>query len=229
MIGRSPARFMEKCRQRGYSSAGRSCFPGKSVARADGEDAAGLAEVRHKVANLFQLLSTLTRLRMQRAQVAESRRDLNWLLDNLSALAVVHHRLLSPGGDDFARCLADMADLWRRRCAGRRTTIELVSEPLRVHESHASALALIANELVTNALTHGFPNDRAGAVRVTLERVGEGRAALSVSDDGVGYDPAAIDGSRLGLWLVNGLAAQIRGALTTEAAGGVRCRLEFAA
>ncbi len=197
--------------------------------QADGEDPTRLAEVRHKVANLFQLLSTLTRLRLQRAQGQEGRRELEWLLDNLSALALVNHRLLSPGGDDFALCLTDLADHWRRRAAARAIAVEVETVPLTVHESHASTLALIANELVSNALAHAFPEGRSGAVRVTLERVGEDRVAVSVSDDGIGYDPSAVDRSRLGLWLVNGLAAQVRGALTTETTAGVRCRLEFAA
>jgi len=197
------------------------------VAQIDGEDPTRLAEVRHKVANLFQLLSTLTRLRAQRAEGGETRRQMNWLLDNIQALALLHHRVLRPGGGDFALCLTDMADQWRRRCDGRRITIELVSEPLVVQESHAAALTLIVNELVANATTHGFPGDRAGAVKVTLARIGADRAALSVIDNGVGYDPAAADGSRLGLWLVKGLAAQVRGQLTISIDGGVTSRLEF--
>ncbi len=198
------------------------------MAQTDGDDPELQAEVRHKVANLFQLLSTLTRLRMQRAQAAESRRELGSLLEMVSALALVHQRLLSPGGEDFALCLADMADHWRRRSEGRPIAIEVTTgAPLAVPESQASALALIANELVANALAHGFPDDRAGVIRVALERLGDDRAALSVTDDGIGYDPATVDDGRLGLWLIKGLAAQVRGDLSTTADNGVSCRLEF--
>ncbi|HXQ10041.1 MAG TPA: sensor histidine kinase [Caulobacteraceae bacterium] len=197
------------------------------MAQTNGDDPKRQAEVRHKIANLFQLLSTLTRLRMQRAQEAESRRDLGSLLEMVSALALVHQRVLSPGGEDFALCLGDMADHWRRRCAGRPIAIELTAAPLAVHESHASALALIANELVANALARGFPDERAGVIRVALERAGDDRAALSVTDDGIGYDPATVDDARLGLWLIKGLAAQVRGDLSTTADNGVSCRLEF--
>ncbi len=197
------------------------------MAQTNGDDHERQAEVRHKVANLFQLLSTLTRLRLQRAQDAESRRELGSLLEMVSALALVHQRLLSPGGEDFALCLTDMADHWRRRSAGRPIAIELTATPLAVQESHASALALIANELVANALAHGFPDDRAGVIHVTLERLGDDRAALSVTDDGIGYDPATVDDARLGLWLIKGLAAQVRGDLSTTADNGVSCRLEF--
>jgi two-component sensor histidine kinase len=196
------------------------------VAETDSDDATRLAEVRHKVANVFQLASTLTRLRMQRAEDAETRRQFGWLLESIAALALVHQRML-PAGLDLALVLEDMADQWRRRCAGRPVTIEVAAEPLTVQESHASALGLIANELVANALAHAFPADRAGEIRISLERPSDGRAALVVSDDGVGYDPASVGGTKLGLWLIKGLSAQVRGVLTTTTDNGARTRLEF--
>ena len=185
-----------------------------------------MGETRHKIANIFQLLSTLTRMRLQKAADTDSRRHLAWMLEMISAMGVMQHRLHSPGAEDFANYLDDMAAHWRRRCADRPIEIELSLQPLWVPENHASALALIVNELVLNAIAHGFPGDRAGVVRIKLERLGD-RAALSVSDDGQGYDPAATETGRLGLWLVNGLSAQVRGALTTTSDDGVRARLEF--
>ncbi len=184
------------------------------------------AATRHKIANIFQLLSTLTRMRLQRAAEPGSRRHLSWMLDMVAALGVLQHRLNSPGGDDFGQYIQDMASQWRRGCSGRPIEIVLVIQPLPVPENQASALALIVNELVMNAIVHGFPGDRTGVIRVELERLGE-RAALTVTDDGQGYDPQSVDTGRLGLWLVNGLSAQVRGSLTMTTQDGVRCRLEF--
>jgi two-component sensor histidine kinase len=196
------------------------------VSEAGESDSERLAETRHKIANIFQLLSTLTRMRLQRADDADSRRHLTWMLEMVSAMGALQHRLHSPGAEDFANYLDDMAVHWRRRCEGRPIVIEVSTQPLRVSENHASALALIVNELVLNAIGHGFPNDRPGVVRIGLERFGE-RAVLSVSDDGQGYDPAATETGRLGLWLVNGLSAQVRGKLAVATENGVRARLEF--
>ncbi len=196
------------------------------MSEAGESDPARQAETRHKIANIFQLFSTLTRMRLQRAEDAEGRRYLVWMLDMITALGALQHRLNSPGGEDFALYVEDMASQWRRGCENRPIEIALAVQPLSVPENHASALALIVNELVVNAITHAFPDDRAGVIRVELERFGD-RAALTVSDDGQGYDPQAVESGRLGLWLVNGLSAQVRGALTTTIDGGVRCRLEF--
>ena len=76
-------------------------------------------------------------------------------------------------------------------------------------------------------MAHGFPDGRAGSVRVELMPLEKGRAALVVADDGVGYEPGPVDKSRLGLWLIAGLADQLKGVLTTTHGAGVTTRLEF--
>ena len=189
------------------------------------EDVASHA--RHRMANMFQLLTTLTRMRIQRSRDAESRRQLNWLLEAMGALGVLHRRLVSPSGDDFSEFLIEMDGIWRRRCAGRAIELQIDAVAVRTPEHLASALSLIVNELVSNAIDHGFPEGRGGRIWVTLEPIGAARGCLTVSDDGQGYDPATLDGQTLGLWLIQGLTAQLHGALTTTTTGGVTARLEF--
>jgi two-component sensor histidine kinase len=188
-----------------------------------------LSEVRHRTANIFQLLTTLGRLRAQHGEEGEARRQVEWLLDSISALGVLQHRQLGPDGDDFAAFLQDMAPHWRRRAAHGAVDVELTVEPVILPEQAAAALAMIAQELVANALAHAFPDGRIGVVRVELKRLGAGRARLSVADDGVGYDPAAVDPHRLGLWLIGGLTDQVKGAMTTTVDRGVTAQLEFPA
>lgn len=195
----------------------------------DQHGAMSLPDVRHRVANVFQLLTTLGRLRAQRSEDAEARRQVEWLHDATSALGVLQRHLLSQGGDDFAGFLAEMAPHWRRRARARPVTIEIRAEPVVLPEQAAAAVAMIVQELVANALTHAFPDGRAGMVRVGLKRLEDGRARLMVADDGVGYDPVAADPRRLGLWLIGGLADQVKGELTICCKGGVAVRLEFPA
>jgi two-component sensor histidine kinase len=186
-----------------------------------------LAEVRHRVANVFQLLGSLGRLRARRGDDPEARRQVVWMNEAITALGVLQNRLLSPGGDDFADFLEDMAAHWRRRVGARPVTIVLAAQPLVLPDQLAAALATIVHELVINALAHGFPDGRAGVVRIELEPIESARAALVVADDGVGYAPGGADRTRLGLWLIAGLADQVKGVLTTAHEGGVVTRLEF--
>ena len=186
------------------------------------------AEVRHRFANAFQLISALTRMRTQRTQDPEAKRQLNWMLDATTVLGLVQQRCLSPNPDDLGALLQDLAPQWRRRCTGRPIQFDLEIEPVSAREQVMSAAALIANELVSNALNHAFADDRAGRVQVTLRCLGDGKAELIVSDDGVGYRPEDVAQTGLGLWLIKGLTQQVRGEMTTTTDAGVTARLAFA-
>ena len=186
------------------------------------------AEVRHRFANTFQLISALTRMRGQRAKDVESKRQLTAMLDAIGVLGMVQQRCLSPKPDDLGLLLQDLTPQWRRRCTGRPIQLDVEIDPVSAREHVMSAIALIANELVSNALAHAFSEDQSGRVQVRLRRLDDLNAELIVSDDGLGYDPAAVGDASLGLWLVKGLTQQVRGVMTTTTDAGVSARLTFA-
>jgi two-component sensor histidine kinase len=80
----------------------------------------------------------------------------------------------------------------------------------------AVAAGLVVNELVTNAAKHAYPEGEEGVVRVAL-RTDEVRAeaALTVSDEGRGTDPAMAAARRAGggqgFELLRHLARQLGG------------------
>ena len=186
----------------------------------------GLAEQRHRLANLFQLLSTLTRMRQQRSVEPEARRQLGWILEAVSALGALQQRMVAVDGCDFAGFLTDMQAQWRRRIGGRPVQLHVETDPVVLREQLASAVAIIANELVTNAINHAHPGERAGVIKVSLT-AHDGRAVLTISDDGIGCDGLSEDRTKLGLWLIKGLADQVRGEMTSDVTDGVTTRLEF--
>src|ERR1700761_6189655 len=125
-------------------------------------------------------------MRVQRAQDIETKRQLTWMLDATGVLASMQQRLLGPDPHDFAGYLNDLLPQWRRRANGRPIEIELTAEAVPVREHLISALLLITNERVTNALTHAFPARRSGVVRIELKPLDDGKAELIVSDNGTG-------------------------------------------
>ncbi len=90
-------------------------------------------------------------------------------------------------------------------------------------------MALIANELVVNALEHGFGRERTGTLRVRLKRDEDGQVRLVVADDGAGIAGAAtLDGrGHLGLEIVRSLVRQLGGKLTTRIDGGTEVTVRF--
>ena len=68
----------------------------------------------------------------------------------------------------------------------------------------AMPLALILNELLTNAAKHGLDGRGQGTIRVALTREADA-FVLSVEDDGPGFDLQAVRSRSSGLRLVEGL------------------------
>jgi two-component sensor histidine kinase len=93
----------------------------------------------------------------------------------------------------------------------------------------ATPIALIVNELMTNAIKHGRKGD--APIRIHIELSWEsGNWLLSVADNGPGFD-AALLGRRhgSGLGLVAGLAAQLGGTFGVTRENGTRCTVRFPA
>ena len=90
----------------------------------------------------------------------------------------------------------------------------------------AMPLALILNELLTNAAKHGVNGRAEGSIKVGLTK-GLDSFELTVEDDGPGFDLGEANRRSSGLGLVSGLARQLGGALRVERAPGARCRVQF--
>ena len=88
------------------------------------------------------------------------------------------------------------------------------ADPVPVSMDAAVPLALIANELISNAFKHGFADGADGEVRVGLTREGD-EVVLLVSDTGPGFVPPKRSAS-LGLMPVDRLVRQVSGRLELE-------------
>jgi two-component sensor histidine kinase len=180
-----------------------------------------LVEYGHRVKNdLAQIAATIG---MQAAGASvETVMALQSVAKRVKVLAHVHDRLSRRDG----HVLVDMHDFLHDLVADlRASTTDLGRVGLFIEAEHhtlsvarAGAVGLIANELVTNALKHAFPDDRDGEVRVEFWRDGMDMI-LTVTDDGAGLcdalaEAVPTDGVRrggLGQRLVRALAAQLGG------------------
>ncbi len=88
------------------------------------------------------------------------------------------------------------------------------AEQIKLPTSVAIPLGLLTNELVTNAFKYAFPGDREGTIQVSLKRVDETWAELSVADDGVGCTGEPRQG--LGTRLTTLLSRQLGGTIARE-------------
>lgn len=90
----------------------------------------------------------------------------------------------------------------------KRLPLEVEGGPLELPLVYAAPLAMIANELITNAFKHAFPDQRFGGLWVRYGVDGD-EVLLEVRDDGIGMQRGA--GRGRGLAAVEQLAAGMGG------------------
>jgi two-component sensor histidine kinase len=177
-----------------------------------------LRDLDHLTRNNLQTLSSIVLLKARRTQDEAARRGLLNTAERINALAAAH-RLVDPaslsGRFDVAAFLEDFAGDLAAAADPKRIRLDLDVEPFDAPERDAAAIALLVNELVTNALRHAFPDGRKGRVSISARR-SEGAVRLTVEDDGVGLAAAAAPGEAFGRTLAEMLARQLKADLVFE-------------
>ncbi|OBQ74716.1 histidine kinase dimerization/phosphoacceptor domain -containing protein [Mesorhizobium erdmanii] len=183
-----------------------------------------LHEVDHRVKNNLQMISSLILMQSRTASDKNLKRSLSTMLERIEALSTVHRRLYQSKDvskfdvSDFARDL--ISDLLT--ASGRSEispTLDL--EPIVIPAEKATPVALMVNELVTNALKHAFKEKpdgtRSGRIGIKMSQP-DGHLNIEVSDDGVGMADANGDAS-FGMRLIKSLARQLRADIEWRDAG----------
>ncbi len=184
-----------------------------------------IAELERRLLGGYQLLQALVGIRLRSVRDPESRRHLTWLSDVVAAMELINRRVIESGRIDFAGYLNDAVAFWRRNSDHKGLRIDLLADPGDLPESHAVPLAIIAHELMSNAVRHAFPDGERGFIALAYSRAADG-VSLVIRDSGVGAE--AIDQGD-GLALVEGLVAHLGGAMVIEAkvGGGVGIRVRL--
>ena len=190
-----------------------------------------LKEIHHRVKNNLQIVWSL--LDLQTAGVADpaAAAALRDSQERVKSMALVHQMLYQSGRFARVEFLTYLDKLARGLFSAYRTEavgLELSGEPLNVDLNTAIPLGLIANELITNSLKHGFPNGRRGQLSIDVVR-DQLDAILTITDDGIGLPPdrEAASAKSLGLQLVYLLAGQIGADVTVLPGPGTGFRVKF--
>ena len=158
-------------------------------ARRDAEERALLLrELDHRVRNNLAVIMGLVGLERNRRPLRAPAEALATLERRLRAFIFVHEALRRQNyGDVPIRELAERLGQRLRASLDNegRTQLRVTGDSPGLTERQAFALALVLNELITNALKHAFPEDAEGMVTVEIA-VQDGEVRVDVCDDGVG-------------------------------------------
>ena len=93
---------------------------------------------------------------------------------------------------------------------GTSAKLTLDIDPLLISHERATPVALLINEVVTNAVKYA-DLDRTGArVSISLKGLTEDLAKLVIKDNGPGFDPETID-KGMGTKIIKGMVMQLGG------------------
>ena len=175
-----------------------------------------LHEVDHRVKNNLTMIGSLLRLQVRTIDDPAIMAKLESMLERVDALAVVHRQLYQSAdiaSFDIGGFAQDLAkDLVG---ASGRTDIDLHvdARPMTVDAAHASALGLILNEILTNAIKHAYADGRPGRLSLLVANDDDARGIIRICDDGPGL-PSTKRTKSIGTSLITRLARQAQAEAT---------------
>jgi len=192
-----------------------------------------IQEIHHRVKNNLQAIASLLRLQARRTGTGEVRQALQETVNRILSVAVVHEFLSYDSGsvinirdvaqrivDQMAQGLADPAKSIEFRLSGPGVYLS---------SQQATACALVINELLQNAVEHGYEQRTEGTVTIDLADDGEW-VHIVIGDDGAGlpmeFDLEAHGG--LGLRIVRTLVeGDLKGEFKLRQDQGVKAQVAF--
>lgn len=193
-----------------------------------------LREVHHRVKNNLQVVHSLLDLQALKIQDPELVAMLRDSQNRIRSMSLIHQTLYQSkdvAQVDFERFLGGLLP---RLMESYALPIDLVqvdveADNVKLPINEAIPCGLIVNELVSNALKHGFHGGRKGRILVLMEHLPNREVRLCVSNDGHPM-PEAVDLQRtssLGLQLVNLLTQQLGGHVTVQRSNPTQFTVSF--
>ena len=178
-------------------------------------------EIDHRVKNSLAIVGSLLSMQRSTTKSDETRAALTEAVNRVIAVSRVHERLHKShqvGIIAFAEYLETLCRDISSSLGRPDVALEFVADLVELPAEQAMSLALIANELVTNAFKHGAA---AGAKRIAVRLSHQAdKLLLIVADDGVGLAAgAATKSGGLGFKVIKTLSKQLGAALTVPNAG----------
>ncbi len=192
-----------------------------------------IQEVHHRVKNNLQTIAALLRLQARRMRDEEARLAIGEAISRILSVAVIHEFLSHQDSrvinikDVSNRILTQM----RQGVLGpdKHIRLELSGPPIYLPARQATACALVINELLQNAVEHGFKERNVGRVCLTLQDEGD-TVVVRVRDDGRGLpDDFSIEtADSLGLQIVQTLVQEdLKGTIEMRDGDGAEAIVTF--
>jgi PAS domain S-box-containing protein len=204
------------------------------------EKEALLKEVHHRVKNNLQVISSLLDLQASHIQEPQTLEAFQIIQNRVKSISLVHKKLYRS--KSLAQVnLADYIDNLTTHLIQTYTlnsddiTLQLRLDEVLCNLDTAIPCGLLINELVSNALKHGFPGNSRGSIWVELNTVGvvspqnAQQVRLIVGNDGLKFPELSnlSEAESVGFQLIQALIQQIHGQMEIDESRGTEFKITF--
>ena len=173
-----------------------------------------LQEVNHRVKNNLSIVASLMNLQSEKSNDDYHKQLFMECRNRLDSIATVHeliYKTKSYSHINFKEYLNQIID----HISDSYKSVEHIKiikgiTEVDVDISAAIPLALIVNELITNAYKHAFTNKKEGVIEILLVENNK-QVFLTIKDNGQGFDKTVIPKNSIGMDILAGLIEQING------------------
>jgi two-component sensor histidine kinase len=175
-----------------------------------------MQEMHHRVKNNLQQVASLLRLQLRNKKYKDLEEALNDSLSRILTIANVHELLSREDLDHVGmRTIADSLVQMQQSTLilpDRHIGFQVSGDDVVLNMNQATQVALVLNELIQNAVEHGFKLTERGEVHVNIEER-DGEVSLWVSNSGDQLPPGFDfrESSNLGLQIVDSLCRSMGG------------------
>ena len=174
-----------------------------------------LRETNHRCSNDLQLVVSLLSLQSQRGTSQEAREALSDAMERVAVLARARTPAHAEHKPSIEAALRQVCEALHAQAEPRSilVSLQVTDDVDGLAPNEVTTLALVTNELATNAIKHAYKDGKAGHIRVTLGRTSAGDISVIVDDDGLPLAGTMRPGhTGLGLGLAKRLTASVGGA-----------------
>ena len=193
-----------------------------------------LKEIHHRVKNNLLVVSSLLEFQTDYIKAPEIISMFEDSQNRIYSMALIHEQLYKSKNLaklDFSQYLESLVcNLFESYNVSQESIFcHLQIQKINLNIETAHPCGLLVNELISNALEHGFPKQKKGNIWISLQQNLNQKIVLNIRDDGIGF-PEHLDFRKtesLGMQLVCTLTEQLEAEITMKRCQGTSFTLVF--
>ena len=183
-----------------------------------------MQEMHHRVKNNLQQIASLLRLQQRQSHYKNLNEALEDSLSRILAIAAVHELLSREDLDHVSiKSIAESLVQHQQQSfllPNKRIEFRVEGQDIHLNTTQATQISLIINELLLNAIEHGFKTTDTGRIVVSVMQDGD-KVRMQVLNTGDPLPPEFdVKQGQLGLQIIRSLSAGLGGEFTMEDVGG---------